>query len=57
MNKVKNHFIIKFIIIMMNNVVIHALSLIEARDYKQLEYFLSDVRNIRRLWRGGRYQG
>jgi len=31
--------------------VIHALSLIEARDYKQLEYFLSDVRNIRRLWR------
>jgi len=24
---------------------------VEARDFQQLEYFLSDVRNIRRLWR------
>ena len=36
---------------MRNNLVLHALRLIEARDYKQLEYFLSNVQNIKRLWR------
>ncbi len=36
---------------MYNNLVLHALRLVEARDFQQLEYFLSDVRNIRRLWR------
>jgi len=36
---------------MHGNIVLHALRLIEARDYQQLEYFLSDVQNIRKLWR------
>jgi hypothetical protein len=36
---------------MKNNIVLHALQLIEAGDYKQLEYFLSNVQNIKRLWR------
>ena len=36
---------------MINNIVLHALSLIESGDYKQLEYFLSNVQNIKKLWR------
>jgi len=36
---------------MHGNIILHALRLIEARDYQQLEYFLSDVQNIRKLWR------
>ena len=36
---------------MHSNIILHALRLIEAGDFQQLEYFLSDVQNIRKLWR------
>ena len=36
---------------MMSNIVLHALHLLRTGDTKQLEYFLSNVQNIRKLWR------
>lgn len=36
---------------MRHNIVLHALRLIQAGDYKQLEYLLSNVQNLKKIWR------